>query len=286
MTTCEYKIIAVTPALAQKWLKKNHAENRAVSWSRVESYANDMRANVWMLSPQGIIFDTEGTLIDGQHRLHAIVAANVTVRLSVFEGHELEIHGPIDQGMPRSVATILGLHSRRVAALSTLRGLEQGVPSTVRLTSAEAQSLHERYAPLLDRFDDRVRGKQRLVGPFIGACVWAMPCDEHLVLDFANKVSTGEMIAKRDPAYVFRAWKQKSARAQAWATAMATLNCARYHVHGLRLASVFTGEMGYRAVTTRRRALKVPHTPHVDIVPTANWMPRADGPESTDGSES
>ena len=62
-------VVSITPAKARKWLEKNHPRNRPVSWSRVEAFANDMLDGNWRLTHQGICFDGDGFLVDGQTRL-------------------------------------------------------------------------------------------------------------------------------------------------------------------------------------------------------------------------
>lgn len=69
------QIIDVSPTLAQEWLKKN-VFNRVLSKNVVSKYAYDMKNNDWTLTHQGIAFDTDGNLADGQHRLQAVIESN------------------------------------------------------------------------------------------------------------------------------------------------------------------------------------------------------------------
>lgn len=73
----------ITPAMAQEYLKFNTENYRSVNNLRVMTYANDMKAGKWQLNGEGIKFDSNGVLLDGQHRLQAIVKAGVPVDMLV-----------------------------------------------------------------------------------------------------------------------------------------------------------------------------------------------------------
>jgi len=77
------KLQTVTPKKAAEWLEANTA-NRPISTSVVRGFAEAMRRGEWVVTHQGIAFDVNGVLIDGQHRLAAIVEADVAVDLTVF----------------------------------------------------------------------------------------------------------------------------------------------------------------------------------------------------------
>lgn len=79
------QIIKVNPSLAEEWLKTN-TFNRLVSKGSVERYARDMASGNWRLNHQGIAFDSEGVLVDGQHRLFAVIKSGVTVEMMVTFG--------------------------------------------------------------------------------------------------------------------------------------------------------------------------------------------------------
>ena len=103
------KVITITPEMAKDMLERNMKNNRRVSKETVMRYARIMKAGGWNLTHQGIAFDTNGKLIDGQHRLHAIVQANVPVELLVTNGVE-HIAGEaftIDAGLRRTTLNIM-----------------------------------------------------------------------------------------------------------------------------------------------------------------------------------
>ncbi|HEY5050458.1 MAG TPA: hypothetical protein VII50_06125, partial [Acidothermaceae bacterium] len=68
------KVQTITPAKAAEWLEAN-TTNRPVSRTVVRSFAEAMKRGEWIVTHQGIAFDVSGVLIDGQHRLAAVVEA-------------------------------------------------------------------------------------------------------------------------------------------------------------------------------------------------------------------
>lgn len=100
----------VTPEIAQKWLENNF-RNRPVDDDTVIAYARDIANGVWVPTHQGIAFNDRDELIDGQHRLKAVIRAGRTVRMMVtfglpakIQGHEMTTMDAVDRGRTRSVA--------------------------------------------------------------------------------------------------------------------------------------------------------------------------------------
>jgi len=79
------QLIQITPQLAKDYLERN-PKNRNVSERLVQKYAQDIQQGQWALTHQGIAFYEDGTLADGQHRLFAIIKADLPVRMMVTSG--------------------------------------------------------------------------------------------------------------------------------------------------------------------------------------------------------
>ena len=82
----ETKVMTITPEMARTMLAQNMTGNRPVQKETVHNYARQMKYGKWNLTHQGIAFDEDGKLIDGQHRLSAIVEANMPVQMNVTYG--------------------------------------------------------------------------------------------------------------------------------------------------------------------------------------------------------
>ena len=101
--------VAVTPALASKWLAFN-LSNRNVNDSHVSRLAKTMQKGDWMLNGQAIVFSTNGNLLDGQHRLHAIMEAKKTIKMDVRFGVEENAMMTIDEGKKRTSGDVLQIN--------------------------------------------------------------------------------------------------------------------------------------------------------------------------------
>jgi len=106
-STPTINIVTVTPELATEYLERNYRNNRSVNKTRVEAYAADMRADKWTFTGEALKFAEDGTLIDGQHRLSAIVAAGIPVDMLIIEGVEAGAVTNMDTNMPRSLRNVL-----------------------------------------------------------------------------------------------------------------------------------------------------------------------------------
>jgi len=104
-------VVMIGPDLANELLARN-THNRPIRASHVAELAQDMRLGRWRLSHQGIAFDVHGRLMDGQHRLHAIVLAGVVVQMLVCTMVDAEANGVIDIQAKRSLADALALSGR------------------------------------------------------------------------------------------------------------------------------------------------------------------------------
>lgn len=110
-------IIKMDPDKAQAFLDRN-TRNRRVRRDIVEQYARDMAAGKWQLTGESISFDRDGNLIDGQHRLQAIIRSGVTVELTTVWGLDPQVQEVLDTGMKRRAADQLAIRGYKHAALT------------------------------------------------------------------------------------------------------------------------------------------------------------------------
>jgi hypothetical protein len=101
----------ITPTMAIKWLEGN-VHNRSISTKTVNAFARDMLLGHWLITHQGIAFAKDGTLIDGQHRLWAVVESKKSVLMNVTTGLDLKTQDAIDIGRNRSVRDIIALQRK------------------------------------------------------------------------------------------------------------------------------------------------------------------------------
>ena len=100
--------LEITPELAKQILEKSEIRNRNVSHVTVDRYAEDMKRGKWDTENSSTLaFDKKGNLIDGQHRLHALIKAGVTLTFACFRECSDEAFKTIDIGKSRSLQDFL-----------------------------------------------------------------------------------------------------------------------------------------------------------------------------------
>jgi hypothetical protein len=100
------KVVCITPELAAKWLKEANKGNRPIRQSKVNEYAKALKEGKWKLNGQTITVSND-RLIDGQHRLAAIVKSGVDMITLAVVGVENDVFNTIDIGAKRSSADFL-----------------------------------------------------------------------------------------------------------------------------------------------------------------------------------
>jgi hypothetical protein len=106
------RVRKITPDKAADMLAANTA-NRPLSRSTVRAFAEAMRRGDWLVTHQGIAFDTRGVLVDGQHRLAAVVEAELPVEMTVFTEVEPDSFDVLDTGKRRNAADVLAIEGEK-----------------------------------------------------------------------------------------------------------------------------------------------------------------------------
>jgi hypothetical protein len=103
-----YQVVAVDAPLAEKWLGRNN-RNRHVRSRKVDEFARDMSAGNWQFNGDTIRISANGNLLDGQHRLLAVVQSECTIKFLVVSGLAESSQDTMDIGAKRSMADQLAL---------------------------------------------------------------------------------------------------------------------------------------------------------------------------------
>jgi hypothetical protein len=101
----------ITPSAAKAMLA-NNTGNRKPSLGAVAQMAADMKTGHWRLTHQGIALAPDGRLLDGQHRLMAVVEAGASLPMMVFRNVDPAAFSAIDRGRVRSLRDVLGIDGR------------------------------------------------------------------------------------------------------------------------------------------------------------------------------
>jgi len=101
-TTTEF----ITPKKAQHYLSL-FDQNRPLKSRYVEFLAEEILADRWEVTNNGLGFDKKGRGIDGQHRLHAIIKAGKGIWINICRNMDESSKNVIDIGNPRNPQDIL-----------------------------------------------------------------------------------------------------------------------------------------------------------------------------------
>lgn len=214
----------ITPEMAREYLF-SQGTNRNINSTRVSDYALRMGRGEWKIG-QPIIFDENGCLIDGQHRLRAVIKYGKPVEFAVIKGVPNDSKTVIDIGQRRTTSQIAKLsgidkpcYGERQAILSnaflgsqfkaksksTKRNAANIVGSRRGLRSPNAMiDLEEEYSEGID-FAMRLPGstaQKYVVGK--GATVRAVifrayyNCNHERLNEFINVYYTGETYNPQD----------------------------------------------------------------------------------------
>lgn len=179
------RVEEVDPSLAKILLEAN-VRNRPISPPHVRSLARDMLNGTFRLTHQGIALDRDGRLVDGQHRLSAIIESNTTQRMTVTYNVDPESFHSVDINLqPRSIAQIVGLlrgtkYATAVTAASKILwhvfDENQSQPVRLKWTESEISSILDKFEADLVWTCERVCNCTMLKqAPVIAALAYAAP---------------------------------------------------------------------------------------------------------------
>jgi hypothetical protein len=96
----------ITPDLAAAWLGDNHG-NRNQRPRAIAAYTRDILNGEWLTTGESIKFDWNGRLIDGQHRLEAVIASKKSITSVVVHGLDPRVQRVLDTNAKRTAADAL-----------------------------------------------------------------------------------------------------------------------------------------------------------------------------------
>ena len=213
----DISVEVVTPEKAKDWLTRN-VHNRNLSKSTVARFARDMTAGNWESHCYDPIrFNGNGDLVDGQHRLAAILRSAQPLETIIIRGLPKSVQEKLDQGKVRSTVDHLSLRgyasapalsAAARALLAIKRGYQVGGgdKTTGRPTNTEVIKLVERHGNLVESV--------QAAGPVLGMhpstaaalhYVGAHLLNERDTADaFLAVFISGEPAYKGDPAHLWR----------------------------------------------------------------------------------
>lgn len=170
----------MTPDLAQSILSGN-IKNRPLNNRTVADYADQMRSGKWKLNGEPIIVGRSGTLLDGQHRLQAVVAAQTSVPMLVIYNIDDSSFTTINTGRIRTAGDIfaidgIGNSTKKAASITAyFNMLRNSVTPNNMLNTRSLRDIRVSKADILDFYHKHTELVDTLVA-------LAQRCDKKLRL--------------------------------------------------------------------------------------------------------
>ncbi|MBD2704439.1 hypothetical protein IC229_27610 [Spirosoma sp. BT702] len=211
----------VTPEIAETFLVHN-IHNRPLTPGHVNFLAEQMRAGVWEMTYDPIRFGESGRLMDGQHRLTAIVKSGIAQKLLIIRNLPDKLFRVLDTGKNRSAADVLSIaghaNNRNVAGLvRMILSYEQGRMYSVLESTGRAHRGAIPHGEILDYVENH-----DVVKYYNKGSVWYRDCqfcrptewafyywlfgkiDEEQALAFLQSIASGLNLQEESPEYVLR----------------------------------------------------------------------------------
>ncbi len=227
----------VTPELAEQYLALGARNPRKLNERHVLLLAEQMERGQWMPNGEAIVFDVDGHLIDGQHRLSAIVLVGKPQMMLVARGVAREARETIDivQRKRTAMDTLRGrgreMHTSAIAAVKVALRYLTGERNANLITNrsinpAEHVATMDMYHDEVTTLCSAIRMKRAGSGIFRSiphALVLAptvidvmyhsassnkIHCDRSLEagVRFLSGVATGVELSVGSPMYALRSW--------------------------------------------------------------------------------
>jgi len=187
-------VVTVTPDIAKKWLEGMVENQRHPSDRAVLKYSRAMIQGKWKTAAP-LSFNQDGKLIDGQHRLLAVIKANRPVEFVVLQGLASDSIEAIDMGVVRTSAHLarlqgLSLTGHHLSLLNCCLFNPTGA-ATTRSPSYSKQEQVELAKAHFECLDFALRKRNDLAinyAPYLAPVARAYYSENHLRLEQFLKV--------------------------------------------------------------------------------------------------
>lgn len=242
----------VTAEQASEWLEKN-TKNRHVRDRHLARLKKDMTNDKFVVTHQGVAICEDGTLIDGQHRLKAIVDTGKPQWLLVTTGLPMEAQQFVDNGARRQPADMGplkegGYGAMKAAAVKLLLSIED-LDHTISprdisnaandYTYGDLVAGYTRYEDLIEKHLDLARAAARDFKGRVGASQFlaAGVYYHESAAEFLSGVASGANLDSNDARLAIRRY-QGPGRVQVPVASFVAFKAARYFHYNKSLSVI------------------------------------------------
>lgn len=237
----------ITPAVAQRYIDRTHPNQRSVNKMAVARYAAAMKAGRWEHNHQNSVSFQDGLLVDGQHRLHAIIESGVSLWMFVIEYEPGSTVGGIDRTHPRNLGDDLDM------AGVTSRGFGRKFAAVARslyllsMDKAKQADIEEHTKLSLTANLDTIQlvwtafgGK--MSADVMAAFAYAYPINEDAIVEMIRKVKENDGLVKGTGAWFLRRTLDGDYQGHFWNSekAVRALKCIMLELTGKTQSEVKT----------------------------------------------
>ena len=104
------KVFRITPNVARTLLERIWPGQRPMRRGRVIDFKRYIKGGNFLLTHQGLLFDVDGFLHDGQHRLAGCVMVGIPIDVQCSSTKDPDVYKVLDQGAKRTINDIYGVN--------------------------------------------------------------------------------------------------------------------------------------------------------------------------------
>lgn len=204
----------IDPTTAAMWLAKKNVLNRPMNQVHVSALAASMTDGSWVANGDTIVFSDDDHLLDGQHRLAAIIKSGVTTTMLIVRGVDQAAFATKDIGRRRTSADALSMVGTKnsvlaAATMAVLEWYDSGRPTSKAprgVAPFRAVDLLKVYPDLEasvqigNRVSEMCRPSSAAAAHYLFAQI-----DRGLADKFMDGVHTGADLSMLDPQLTLRA---------------------------------------------------------------------------------
>lgn len=219
--------------------------NRNISASFISAYGRDLIAGNWIVTHQGMAFDVNRQLFDGQHRCKMLIETKKRIMVSINFGLPVEAADVTDKGKPRRVVESLAIKgkptpSKVIACMNSILRIEQRVPGTTtkKFTGAEIEDALGRYHRQIE--SAIATGQLTCKLNPLPASVWgpAMYVDFRIgenIIEFIKRVAVGAELGENSPEWLLSRFVSKKRSLGANTSQANTVDFVTHTLYAIRM---------------------------------------------------
>jgi hypothetical protein len=266
------------PDDARKHVEKTRAaiedakfRQRSTSEKRIHKYARSILRGTFLATPQTIAISTEGYVIDGLHRLEAIIVSGRGAWVNLSTGwprHQeagigkMNTIDGIDRGKPRTVGNQLQV-AHGYASAKTFAAISKCIAEIcadakhVDIEAYDADMILEIYKPSAEVIMEIAGGNTgKHVSYIMGPLAFAFYSNPDKTREFAQKLYSLEGLTSGHPALALVKWLQSHDRTKSQDrndTAKVILACLKAFIEGRKLTKCYVSQDAWLWATAQQK---------------------------------